>query len=107
MRPDGTRVKDLPPLVAAIPYIMPKRYDAWNSITENVDEEAVKAYIRHWRRSKNLPRVIASRPLRCPKKSSRYSPARFFRPLRKRPPRCIRRRRRSRAFPNEPRSSVS
>ena len=50
MRPDGTRVKDLPPLVAAIPYIMPKRYDAWNSITENVDEEAVKAYIRHWRR---------------------------------------------------------
>ena len=23
-------------------------------------------YIRHWRRSKNLPRVIASRPLRCP-----------------------------------------
>ncbi|MFR7893875.1 MAG: hypothetical protein ACLU38_07140 [Dysosmobacter sp.] len=35
MRPDGTRVKDLPPLVAAIPYIMPKRYDAWNSITEN------------------------------------------------------------------------
>lgn len=34
MRPDGTRVKDLPPLVAAIPYIMPKRYDAWNSVTE-------------------------------------------------------------------------
>ena len=50
MRPDGTRVKDLPPLVAAIPYIMPKRYDAWNSVTENIDEEAVKAYIRHWRR---------------------------------------------------------
>ena len=50
MRPDGTRVKDLPPLVAAIPYIMPKRYDVWNSITENIDEEAVKAYIRHWRR---------------------------------------------------------
>lgn len=50
MRPDGIRVKDLPPLVAAIPYIMPKRYDAWNSITENIDEEAVKAYIRHWRR---------------------------------------------------------
>lgn len=36
--------------MAAIPYIMPKRYDAWNSITENIDEEAVKAYIRHWRR---------------------------------------------------------
>lgn len=28
MRPDGKRVKDLPPIVAAIPYIMPKRYDA-------------------------------------------------------------------------------
>lgn len=42
MRPDGTRVKDLPPLVAAIPYIMPKRYDAWNSVTENIDEEIIK-----------------------------------------------------------------
>ena len=39
MRPDGKRVKDLPPIVAAIPYIMPKRYDAWNTITENIDEE--------------------------------------------------------------------
>ena len=28
MRPDGARVKNLPPIVAAIPYIMPKRYDA-------------------------------------------------------------------------------
>ena len=34
MRPDGTRVKDIPPIVAAIPYIMPKRYDAQNTITE-------------------------------------------------------------------------
>ena len=42
MRPDGTRVKNLPPLVAAIPYIMPKRYDAWNTITENIDEESCK-----------------------------------------------------------------
>mgnify|MGYP001663698686 CR=1 FL=1 len=47
---NSTIQSDLPPLVAAIPYIMPKRYDAWNSITENIDEEAVKAYIRHWRR---------------------------------------------------------
>ena len=46
MRPDGKRVKDLPPIVAAIPYIMPKRYDAWNTITENIDEEVIKAYIR-------------------------------------------------------------
>ena len=46
MRPDGTRVKDLPPLVAAIPYIMPKRYDAWNSVTENIDEEVIKGSSR-------------------------------------------------------------
>lgn len=50
MRPDGTRVKDLPPLVAAIPYIMPKRYDAWNTITEYIDEEVVKEFIRSHRR---------------------------------------------------------
>ena len=50
MRPDGTRVKNLPPLVAAIPYIMPKRYDAWNTITENIDEEVIKEFIRSQRR---------------------------------------------------------
>ena len=51
MRPDGKRVKDIPPIVAAIPYIMPKRYDAWNSITEYIDEEQIKAYIREKRRT--------------------------------------------------------
>ena len=50
MRPDGKRVKDLPPIVAAIPYIMPKRYDAWNTITENIDEEVIKEFIRDQRR---------------------------------------------------------
>ena len=50
MRHDGTRVKNLPPLVAAIPYIMPKRYDAWNTITENIDEEVIKEFIRDQRR---------------------------------------------------------
>ena len=50
MRPDGTRVKDLPPIVAAIPYIMPKRYDAQNTITEYIDEELIKSYIREKRR---------------------------------------------------------
>ena len=50
MRPDGKRVKDLPPLVAAIPYIMPKRYDACNTITENIDEEVIKDFIRSHRR---------------------------------------------------------
>ena len=51
MRPDGTRVKDLPPIVAAIPYIMPKRYDAQNTITEYIDEELIKSYIREKRRA--------------------------------------------------------
>jgi hypothetical protein len=51
MRPDGKRVKNIPPLVAAIPYIMPKRYDAQNTITENIDEEIIKAYIRDQRRN--------------------------------------------------------
>ena len=50
MRPDGTQVKDLPPLVAAIPYIMPKRYDAQNTVTENIDEEVIKEFIRSQRR---------------------------------------------------------
>ena len=50
MRPDGTRVKDLPPLVAAIPYIMPKRYDAWNSVTENIDEGDHRGLHPHHRR---------------------------------------------------------
>ena len=49
MRPDGKRVKNLPPIVAAIPYIMPKRYDAQNTITEYIDEEVVKNYIREKR----------------------------------------------------------
>ena len=51
MRPDGKRVKDLPPIVAAIPYIMPKRYDAQNTITESIDEELIKSSIREKRRS--------------------------------------------------------
>ena len=50
MRADGKRVKNLPPIVAAIPYIMPKRYDAQNMITENIDEEIIKDFIREKRR---------------------------------------------------------
>ena len=41
MRPDGTRVKDLPPLVAAIPYIIPTGYEACSVISDNHDVEAV------------------------------------------------------------------
>ena len=51
MRADGKRVKDLPPIVAAVPYIMPKRYDAQNTVSEYVDEEIIKSYIREKRRA--------------------------------------------------------
>ena len=61
MRPDGKRVKDLPPIVAAIPYIMPKRYDAWNTITENIDEEVVEEisdWFRHEAASDSLEDAV-------------------------------------------------
>ena len=45
MRPDGKRVKDLPPIVAAIPYIMPKRYDAQNMIKVTVPYEPIHDYV--------------------------------------------------------------
>ena len=50
MRPDGTRVKGLTPIVQALPYIMPKRYDAQNWASDYVDEEIVKSFIRQKRR---------------------------------------------------------
>lgn len=50
MRPDGKRAKDIPLIESAIPYIMPKRYDAQNTVTEYIDEELVKEYIRQKRR---------------------------------------------------------
>ena len=49
MRPDGKRVKGLTPIVSIIPYIMPQRYDAQNTVTEYIDEEVIKAYIREKR----------------------------------------------------------
>ena len=45
MRPDGTRIKGLSPFVEVIPYIMPKRYDAQNMITEYVNEDIIRNYI--------------------------------------------------------------
>ena len=51
MRPDGKRVKGLTPIVSIIPYIMPQRYDAQNTVTEYIDEEVIKAYIREKRRA--------------------------------------------------------
>ena len=50
MRPDGKRVKGLTPIVSIIPYIMPQRYDAQNTVTEYIDEEIIKKYIREKRR---------------------------------------------------------
>ena len=50
MRPDGTRVKGLTPIVQALPYIMPKRFDAQNWASDYVDEDIVKAFIRQKRR---------------------------------------------------------
>ena len=51
MRPDGKRVKGLTPIVSIIPYIMPQRYDAQNTVTEYIDEEIIKHYIREKRRA--------------------------------------------------------
>ena len=51
MRPDGKRVKGLTPIVSIIPYIMPQRYDAQNTVTEYIDEEVIKSYIREQRRA--------------------------------------------------------
>ena len=50
MRPDGTRVRNLTPIVQALRYIMPKRYGAQNWASDYVDEEVMKAYIRQKRR---------------------------------------------------------
>ena len=50
MRPDGKRVKNTTAIVTAIPYIMPKRYDAQNFITEYADMEILRRYIQQKRR---------------------------------------------------------
>ena len=50
MRPDGTRVKGLSPFVEVIPYIMPKRYDAQNMVTEYVNEDILRSYINRKRK---------------------------------------------------------
>lgn len=54
MRPDGTRVKGLTPIVQALPYIMPKRYDAQNWATDYIDEDILKNYIRQKRKEGRL-----------------------------------------------------
>ena len=49
MRPDGTRVKNLTPIVQALPHIMPKRYDAMNWANDNLDEDCMRDYIHRKR----------------------------------------------------------
>ena len=50
MRADGTRLRGLTPIVQALPYIMPRRYDAQNWASDMIDEDIVRAYIRQKRR---------------------------------------------------------
>ena len=54
MRADGRRAKGLTAIEQAIPHIMPKRVDAQNYVTEYVDEEVIKEYIRRVRREKGV-----------------------------------------------------
>ena len=49
MRVDGKRVKGLPAIQAAIPYIMPHRYDAQNFITQYAEMEPLKRYMQQKR----------------------------------------------------------
>ena len=49
MRTDGRRVKETA-INAAIPYIMPHRYDAMNYVTEYADMEILRGYIHGKRR---------------------------------------------------------
>ena len=50
MRADGTRVRDLSPIVQSLPYVMPKRYDAQNWASDFVDEDIIRDYIRSKRK---------------------------------------------------------
>lgn len=50
MRADGTRVRGLSPIVQALPYIMPRRYDAQNWANDYADEDVLRDYIRQKRR---------------------------------------------------------
>ena len=59
MRPDGKRVKDASAVVQALPYIMPKRYDAQNFITEYADMEIMRGYINQKRKEHiNIPYMV-------------------------------------------------
>ena len=48
-RSDGVRVKTSDAMYEIVPYVMPKRYDASNSITVDIDLEKIQEYIRKCR----------------------------------------------------------
>lgn len=48
-RADGYRVKTTAPIYTITPYIMDKRYDASNSVTEEIDYEVLRDYTRECR----------------------------------------------------------
>lgn len=50
MRADGKLAKEKSVIASAIPYIMPKRYDAQNFITEYADMEILRKYIHEKRK---------------------------------------------------------
>lgn len=55
MRADGKKVREgLSAIERAIPYIMPKRVDAQNYVTEYVDEDVIRCYIREVRRDRGV-----------------------------------------------------
>ena len=54
MRADGKKAKGLTAIERATPYIMSKRVDAQNYVTEYVDEEIIKEYIRSVRRERGI-----------------------------------------------------
>lgn len=54
MRADGRRTKGMTAIEQAIPFIMPKRVDAQNYVTEYIDEEIIKNYIRDVRRERGI-----------------------------------------------------
>lgn len=60
MRPDGTRVKEASTIVSALPYVMPRRYDAQNFITEYADMEVLRRYCSGARSLANRARSVSN-----------------------------------------------
>ena len=66
-RTDGYRVKGNDPMYELVPYIMPYRYDASNSVTEEIDLSLMQDYIRKCRKrgiSMNHMSIIIAGALR-------------------------------------------